>query len=62
MQTQINRDPEQLDHRTCRSICDAVGERLQRSIRPETDLPSRLRELVDELVRRDRTRYPGHLR
>ncbi|KRR20007.1 hypothetical protein CQ13_08775 [Bradyrhizobium retamae] len=47
------RDFEQLDHRTCVSICDAIGERLQQNFRPETELPPRLRELVDELRRRD---------
>jgi len=28
-------DSEQMDRRTSRSICDAVGERLQQSLRPE---------------------------
>ena len=46
-----NFDP--IDHRTSRSICDAVGERLQQAIRPETELSSHLRQLVDELRRRD---------
>ena len=53
MDAQINSDFEQLDHRTCQSICDAVGERLQQRIRPETELSPRLRELMDELRRRD---------
>ena len=53
MDARINSDFEQLDHRTCQSICDAVGERLQQSIRPETELSPRLRELMDELRRRD---------
>ena len=53
MDAQINSDFEQIDHRTCQSICDAVGERLQQSIRPETELSPRLRELMDELRRRD---------
>jgi hypothetical protein len=44
---------EELDHRTCRSICDAVGERLQQSMRPETSLTSHLQHLMDELRRRD---------
>jgi len=46
-------DFEQIDHRTSRAICDAVGERLQQSMRPEPELPSRLQELMDELRRRD---------
>ena len=50
---EINSDFELLDRRTCQSICDAVGERLQQSFRPETELSSRLRQLMDELRRRD---------
>jgi hypothetical protein len=53
MDARISGDFEQIDHRTCQSICDAVGERLQQSICPETELPSRLRELMDDLRRRD---------
>jgi hypothetical protein len=53
MEARINRDIEQIDHKTCVSICDAIGERLQQSLRPDTDLSPRLRELVDELRRRD---------
>ncbi|WFU69033.1 MULTISPECIES: hypothetical protein [unclassified Bradyrhizobium] len=47
-------DSEQIDRRTSRSICDAVGERLQQSIRPEPRLPTHLEQLLDELRRRDR--------
>ena len=57
MDAGMNSDFEQIDHRTCQSICDAVGERLQHSFRPETELSSRLRELMDELRRRDNDRY-----
>ena len=53
MEARINSDFEQIDHKTCVSICDAIGERLQQSLRPDTDLSPRLRELVDELRRRD---------
>ena len=53
MDARINSDFEQLDHRTCQSICDEVGERLQQRIRPETELSPRLRALMDELRRRD---------
>lgn len=53
MDAQINSDFEQIDHRTCQSICDAVGKRLQQSFRPEAELSSRLRELMDELRRRE---------
>ena len=34
----INNDFEQIDHKTCVSICDAIGERLQQNLRPETEL------------------------
>ena len=53
MNAQINNDIEQIDHKTCVSICDAVGERLQQSLRPDPELSPRLRELVNELRRRD---------
>ena len=54
MEARINSDIEQIDHKTCASICDAIGERLQQSLRPDTDLSPHLRELVDELRRRDK--------
>ncbi len=57
MDSQINSAVEQIDRRTCRSICDAVGERLQRSFRSETELSPRLRELMDELRRLDNDRH-----
>ena len=51
-------DNEQMDYKTSRSICDAVGERLQKDLRPErSDLSPRLRDLLNELRRRDET---GH--
>ena len=53
METRINDDFEQIDHNTCMSICDAIGERLQQSLRPDTELSPHLRELIDELRRRD---------
>ena len=47
-------DSEQMDYKTSRSICDAVGERLQKDLRPErSDLSPRLRELLNELRQRD---------
>ena len=47
-------DSESIDHKTLRSICDAVGERLQRDLRPETSgLSSHLEHLMDELRKRD---------
>ena len=53
MEGRIDRDTEEIDHKTCASICDAIGERLQQDFRPETDLSPRLLELIDELRRRD---------
>ena len=47
---------EQLDRRTVRSICEAVGERLQQSMRPEPSLSSRLQHLLDEMRRREEKR------
>jgi hypothetical protein len=53
MDSRIKNDFEEIDHRTARSICDAVGERLQQSLRPETKLTPRLQQLVNELLRRE---------
>jgi hypothetical protein len=54
MNSRITDDIEQIDRKTCRSICDAVGERLQQSLRPEPSrLSSHLEHLIDELRRRD---------
>ncbi|HEY3030343.1 MAG TPA: hypothetical protein VGJ68_09200 [Bradyrhizobium sp.] len=54
MNSRISHDSEQIDHRTCRSICDAIGERLQQRLRPDTSrLSSHLQHLMDELRRRD---------
>jgi hypothetical protein len=55
MSDRINQSSEQIDRGTSRSICRAVGERLQQDIRPEnSELPSHLRYLMDELKRQDR--------
>ena len=53
MNAQNNSDYESIDHKTSRSICDAVGERLQQSMRPEAQLPQPLRQLVEQLRRYD---------
>ena len=47
-------DRDQIDRRTSRSICDAVGERLQQNLRPESRLPTHLEQLLDQLKKRDR--------
>jgi hypothetical protein len=57
MNSRINSEHEQIDHRTSRSICDAVGERLRQSMRPETELSPHLQHLVDELRRHDNERH-----
>jgi hypothetical protein len=45
---------EAIDSKTCRSICDGVGERLQQDLRPESSrLSSHLELLMDELRKRD---------
>ena len=47
---------ESLDHKSSRAICEAVGERLQHVLSPEsTRTSSHLQHLVDELQRRDET-------
>ena len=47
-------DRDLIDGKTSRSICDAVGERLQRNLPPEpSDLSDHLQQLMDELRRRD---------
>jgi hypothetical protein len=54
MNGRITERSEQIDLKTIRSICDAVGERLQQSLRPDASrLPPRLQHLLDELRRRD---------
>ena len=54
MNSRINDDSELMDRTTSRSICEAVGERLQRDLRLDTLPPSsHLEHLMDELRRRD---------
>jgi hypothetical protein len=51
----INESNEEMDRATSRSICRGVGERLRQDLRPEnSELPSHLRHLMDELQRQDR--------
>ena len=49
-------DNEPIDHRTSRSICDAIGERLQQYMKPEPFLSDRLQQLLNEMRRRDHDR------
>ncbi|MGJ5179031.1 hypothetical protein ACQR16_12925 [Bradyrhizobium oligotrophicum] len=45
---------EALDRKTSRSICEAVGERLQRSLPPDgSQLPDPLAQLMNELRKQD---------
>jgi hypothetical protein len=45
---------QSLDRQSSRAICDAVGERLQQFLRPETtQTPTRLQSLLNEFQRRD---------
>ena len=54
MDSRIIDNSEGIDRKTSRSICDAVGERLQQNLRPETSrLSSYLEHLMDELRKRD---------
>ena len=55
-------DPrEPIDGKTLRSICDAVGERLQQTLRPDfAALSPYLQHLIDEMRRRDRERHREH--
>ena len=54
MNSRFSDNGEQIDRKTSRSICDAVGERLQQDLRPESSrLSSHLQHLLDELRKRD---------
>ena len=54
MNSRITDNSEGIDRKTSRSICEAVGERLQESLRPEpAGLSSHLQHLMDELRERD---------
>jgi hypothetical protein len=53
MIARLDNGDELIDHKTSRSICDAIGERLQQSMRPEPTLPDRLQHLLNELRRHE---------
>jgi hypothetical protein len=60
MNSRITDTSEGIDRKTSRSICNAVGERLQQDLRPEALRPSsHLQHLMDELRRRDRDDWRG---
>ena len=55
MTSRITDSSELMDRKTSRSICQAVGERLQQSLRPEPSrLSPRLQRLMDQLREQDR--------
>jgi hypothetical protein len=54
MNSRIIEREQDIDGKTSRSICDAIGERLQQDIRPEASHSSHLEHLMDELRQRDR--------
>jgi len=55
MATRTDESIEPLDGATSRTICRAVGQRLQQDFRPEqVELPPHLRDLITELQRQDR--------
>lgn len=55
MNSQTARESVEIDRKTSRSICDAIGERLQRELGSETSRPSaHLQYLLDELRRREK--------
>jgi hypothetical protein len=61
MNSRITDSSELIDRKTIRSICDAVGERLQQSLRPESLRPSsHLQHLMDELRKRDGEDQSSH--
>lgn len=53
MNSTSNHGLQALDRQTSRSICDAIGERLQKSLRPEAAPSERLQQLLDEFRRRE---------
>jgi hypothetical protein len=51
---------EPIDYKTSRSICDAVGERLQHHLRPQHFASSSYLEyLLEELRKQENQRNPG---
>ena len=59
MSSRTNNPSETIDRATSRSICDAVGERLQQNLPPEpAHLSSHLQHLLDELRKRDNDGRP----
>jgi hypothetical protein len=56
----INRMSDHIDHKTARSICDDVDDRLQRELSLEiSPLPPYLERLIDELRKQERPLVDG---
>lgn len=54
MKSPLAEELESLDHKSSRSICDAVGKRLEQVLRPDSmGMSAHLQHLLDELRRRD---------
>ena len=50
-----SRISDDIDHKTARSICDEVGDRLQQDLSRKTSpLPPYLERLIDELRKQER--------
>jgi hypothetical protein len=55
-----SRISEHIDHKTARSICDEVGDRLRQDLTLEASpLPPYLERLVDELRKQERRLIDG---
>jgi len=55
-----SRISDDIDHKTARSICDEVGDRLQRDLSLEASpLPPYLERLIDELHKQERHLIDG---
>ena len=55
-----SRISERIDHKTARSICDEVGDRLQQDLTHEAlPLPPYLERLVDEFRKQERRLVDG---
>jgi hypothetical protein len=46
----VMRNPIDIDHKHSRAICQEIGERLQAYLRVEPELPTSLKEQVDQLL------------
>jgi hypothetical protein len=47
-----------LDHTHCRAICDEIGERLHFIMKPASDIPPRLLDLIGRLAELEKSDLP----